>query len=127
MPKPLRILFADDHEIFRAGLRQVLANDRNIEIIAELGDGESALNQIPVLKPSIAVLDLDLPKRNGLEVARELSRQRDTTPIVILTGHREESLFEEALAVGVRGYLLKDNAASDLLSCFAWLRLGKPM
>src|SRR6185295_12949845 len=99
--------FADDHEIFRAGLRQVLAADRNIKILAESADGESALRDIRALKPQVAILDFDLPKRNALEIARELKRQRDTTPIVILTGHREESLFDEALGVGVRGYLLK--------------------
>ena len=117
MSEPLRILFADDHEIFRAGLRQVLAGDRKIQIIAELADGESALQEICALKPDVAVLDVDLPKRNGLEVASELKRRRDATPIVILTGHRDESLFDEALALGVRGYLLKDNATTDLLRC----------
>jgi DNA-binding NarL/FixJ family response regulator len=117
MSEALQILFADDHEIFRAGLRQVLAADRNIKIIAESADGETALRDIRALKPQVAILDFDLPKRNGLEVARELKRLRDATPIVILTAHRDESLFEEALVEGVRGYMLKDNAASDLLQC----------
>jgi len=124
MPGLMRILFADDHEIFRAGLRQVLSADRNIEILAELADGESALRDIRGLKPQVAVLDFDLPRRNGLEIARELVRQRDTTPVVILTGHRDESLFDEALAAGVRGYLLKDDAATDLLRCLRAVAAG---
>ncbi len=125
MAEPLRILFADDQEIFRAGLRQVLTADRQIEIIAELADGESALNQIRALQPQVAVLDFDLPRRNGLEVARELQRQRDQTPLIILTGHRDESLFDEAIATGVRGYLLKDNAATDLVQCIRAVASGQ--
>src|SRR5262245_38471928 len=117
MPQTLHIVFADDHPIFRAGLRQVLAADRHIEVVAEVADGESALGEIRTRKPHIAVLDFDLPGRSGLEVARELRRLRDGTPVVILTGHRQESLFEEAIAAGVRGYVLKDNAAANLLEC----------
>ena len=125
MADALRILFADDHEIFRAGLRQVLATDRSIQLIAELADGESALRDIRALKPHVAVLDFDLPGLNGLDIARELRRLRDHTPLIILTGHREESLFDEALAAGVRGYLLKDNAATDLLSCLRKVAAGE--
>jgi two-component system, NarL family, response regulator DegU len=117
MPQALRIVFADDHPIFRAGLRQVLAVDRDIEVVAEVADGESALGEIRKRKPHVAVLDFDLPARSGLEVARELRRLRDDTPVVILTGHRKETLFEEAIAAGVRGYVLKDNAAANLLEC----------
>src|SRR5262249_40545406 len=113
----LRILFADDHEIFRAGLRQVLAGDAQIEIVAELPDGESALRKVLDLKPHVAVLDFDLPGCNGLGIIQELRRQRNSTPVIILTGHRDQSLFDEALAAGVRGYLLKDDAATDLLRC----------
>ena len=125
MTGSLRILFADDHEIFRAGLRLVLAADRQIEIIAELADGESALREILALKPDVAVLDFDLPARNGLSIAGELCRKRVATPIVILTAHRDESLFDEALAAGVRGYLLKDNASTDLLRCLRAVARGE--
>src|ERR1051325_3291169 len=125
MPGRVRILFADDHEIFRAGMRQVLAADRQIEVVAESADGEAALRDIIALKPHVAVLDFDLPGRNGLDLARELHHLRNTTPVVILTAHREESLFDEALATGVRGYLLKDNAATDLLQCLRAVAKGE--
>ncbi len=125
MPETLRILFADDHEIFRAGMRQVLAGDPRIEIVAESADGESALRDIIVKKPDVAIIDFDLPGRNGLELARELRRLRNTTPVLILTAHREESLFDEALATGIRGYLLKDNAATDLLQCIRAVAKGE--
>ena len=125
MVESLRILFADDHEIFRAGLRQVLSADRQIQIIAELADGETALREIRALKPDVAVLDFDLPGRNGLGIVNELRRLRVTTPIIILTGHRDESLFDEALAAGVRGYLLKDDAATDLLRCLRAVARGE--
>ncbi len=125
MPETLRILFADDHEIFRAGMRQVLAGDPRIEIVDESADGESALRNIIVKKPDVAIIDFDLPGRNGLELARELRRLRNTTPVLILTAHREESLFDEALATGIRGYLLKDNAATDLLQCIRAVAKGE--
>jgi DNA-binding NarL/FixJ family response regulator len=125
VPGRLKIVFADDHEIFRAGLRQVLAADPTIEIVAESADGESALRNIVAQKPNVAVIDFDLPGINGLELARELRRLRVSTPIVILTGHREESLFDEALATGVKGYLLKDNAATDLLQCLRAVAKGE--
>src|ERR1043166_1598367 len=121
----LRILFADDHEIFRAGLRHVLTGDKLIEIFAELPDGEAALKEIVSIKPDVAVLDFDLPGRNALEIIRELKRLRSSTPVVILTGHREESLFDEALTIGVRGYLLKDDASTDLLRCIRAVADGK--
>jgi len=117
MAETLRIIVADDHPIFRAGLRQVLAGDRQIEVLAEVADGAEALREIRARKPQIAVLDFDLPQRNGLNIAHELHCERNATQVVILTAHREETLFEEALAIGVRGYLLKDNAATDLLQC----------
>ena len=117
MPQTLRIIVADDHPIFRAGLRQVLANDRHIEVVAEVADGLEALREIRARRPHLAVLDFDLPQRTGLDIARELRRERLTAQVVILTGHREASLFEEAIAAGVRGYVLKDNAATDLLQC----------
>jgi DNA-binding NarL/FixJ family response regulator len=125
MAMPLRIVFAEDHEIFRAGLRQVLAADRDIQIVAEHSDGEAALHSIQELKPSAALLDFDLPRRNGLEILRELRRLRDETPVIILTAHRAESLLDEAIAAGVSGYLLKDNAATDLLHCLRAVADGK--
>jgi DNA-binding NarL/FixJ family response regulator len=120
----LRIVVADDHPIFRAGLRQVLAADPRVEVMAEVADGMEALKQIRALKPRLAVLDFDLPGRNGLDVARELRRENHPTEVVILTAHREERLLEEALAAGVRGYLLKDNASTDLLQCLRTVAAG---
>jgi DNA-binding NarL/FixJ family response regulator len=122
--EPLNIVFADDHEIFRAGLRQVLAADPQIRVLAELADGPAALREIVAFKPQIAVLDFDLPGLNGLQLTCELRRLRNPTLIVILTGHRDETLFDQALAAGVRGYLLKDNAATDLLRCIRAVAAG---
>src|SRR6266567_8509571 len=79
MPERLRILFADDHEIFRAGLRQVFASDPQIEVIVEAADGDVALRAIISQKPDVAVLDFDLPRRNALEIAQELRGLRQET------------------------------------------------
>lgn len=124
MPKTLRIVFADDHPIFRAGLRQILASDRSIAVLAELADGPGALEAILTQKPDVAVLDFDLPGMNGLEITQALQRRRAETPIVILTAHRDTTLFESAISAGVRGYLLKDHAANDLPQCLQAVAAG---
>jgi DNA-binding NarL/FixJ family response regulator len=98
--------------------------DPLIEVAAEVADGTEALRQIRALKPRLAVLDFDLPGRNGLDIARELVREGHPAQVIILTAHRGEKLLEEALMAGVRGYLLKDNASTDLHQCLRTVAAG---
>lgn len=111
----IKIAIADDHPIFRNGLRQILEPEENIKIIAESDNGQKALEQINELTPDIAILDIDMPKMTGLEVLKEL--KDSPTKVIFLTMYAEEDIFNEAMNLGIKGYVLKDSAANDIIEC----------
>lgn len=117
MKTAISVLIADDHPIFRTGLREVLSEDAAIKLVAETADGQTALQRIRELKPQVAVLDMDMPGMNGLQIARKVLDLKLPVALVILTLYKEERVFNEAIDAGVLGYVLKENAANDLLSC----------
>jgi len=125
LSKPLTILMADDHPTFRGGLRQIIAEQPDLRLVHEAGDGETALRLARELKPAVAILDLDMPKLSGLEVAAAIQRERLPVRIIILTMHREEDMFNEALDLGILGYVLKDSAAEDILQCIRAVAAGQ--
>ena len=125
MSKATRILVADDHPIFRRGLRDVVKEDASVQLLGEAGDGAEALRLIDELKPQVAVLDHDMPKLNGLQVALAVRRQRLQVGLVMLTMFKEERLFNEAMDAGFLGYVLKENAASDLIECVHAVAAGR--
>jgi DNA-binding NarL/FixJ family response regulator len=113
----MRVLIADDHEIFRVGLVNTIERDNKFSIIAEASNGEDALAQIISLKPDIAVLDVSMPVMSGLEVGRNVYQNAIPTELIFLTMYKDIAYFNAAMDIGARGYLLKDNASSDLLAC----------
>lgn len=117
MKTAISVLIADDHPIFRTGLREVLSEDAGIKLVAETADGQTALQRIRELKPQVAVLDMDMPGMNGLQIARKVLDLKLPVALVILTLYKEERVFNEAINAGVLGYVLKENAANDLLNC----------
>ena len=126
MKNSITVLIADDHPIFRKGLREVLSEDPAIELVADVADGAAALQKVRELKPRIAVLDLDMPQMNGLQVARQISELKPSVSVIIMTMHKEEMLFNEAMNAGIPGFLLKENAVSDLLACIHAVVRGEP-
>jgi DNA-binding NarL/FixJ family response regulator len=114
MSDEIRILVADDHPIVRRGLVQVIASETGLEVIGEASEGNEALRLIRELKPSVAVLDIDMPGLGGFAVAREVKKERLPAAIIFLTIHSEEDMFNEALDVGALGYVLKESAVSDI-------------
>jgi DNA-binding NarL/FixJ family response regulator len=110
----MRILLADDHTLFRAGIRSLLDRVGEVTIVAETGDGREALDLIEKHRPDIALLDITMPGLNGLEVAARVSSVSPGTRILILSMHANEGYVAQALRAGVAGYLLKDAAATEL-------------
>jgi DNA-binding NarL/FixJ family response regulator len=124
MPGETRILIADDHPIVRRGLRQTIEADPSLRVVAEAGDGEAALVEIETLRPEIVVLDLDMPKLDGLGVAREIGRRKLPVGILFLTIHAEEDLFEEAMNLGSKGYVLKESALTEIVQALKTVSSG---
>jgi DNA-binding NarL/FixJ family response regulator len=125
MPVPLvtRILLADDHELVRGGLKMVLESQPDLEVVAEAGDGAEALDIALHTELDLAVLDVSMPLLTGLQVARELNRQRPELRILMLSVHDNEQYFFEALKAGASGYVLKSAANRDLIeACRATMR-----
>ncbi|HEX5057069.1 MAG TPA: response regulator transcription factor [Gammaproteobacteria bacterium] len=110
----VRVLLADDHLILRQGLRAILERS-GMQVVAEAGDGMEAVRLTTELKPTVVVLDLAMPVLNGLDAAREIQRDAPETAIILLTMHTEEQYILAALQAGVKGYVVKTQAAEDLV------------
>ena len=117
---------ADDHPIVRQGLRRMIETDKNLLIVAEAGDGQTAFDLIENHQPQVAVLDIDMPEMDGFEVVRQLQRKKINIEIIFLTMHSEEELFQAAMDLGVKGYVLKDSAVSDIVAAIKSVARGRP-
>ncbi len=126
MDDEIRILVADDHPIVRKGLRFNIEEDPGLKVVGEAADGQAALDLIRKLRPQIAVLDIDMPKLDGLAVAREMARQKLDTKIIFLTFHADEDLFRSAMELGSRGYILKDSASQEIVAGVRAVASGRP-
>ncbi|HLM60794.1 MAG TPA: response regulator transcription factor [Pyrinomonadaceae bacterium] len=113
----IKIIIADDHPIFRGGLKNIIEKEPNIVIVAEAETGTEALAKIKEQQPDVAVLDLDMPELDGFGVARELQKLRLLTKVIILTMHKDEAHFNRAIDLGVSGFVVKDGAASEIVGC----------
>ena len=119
-----RILLVEDQTLVREGLRSLLAFAKDLEVAGEAGDGEEALFAIPRIRPDVVLLDIRLPKKNGLEVLQELSRAGALPPTIILTTFDDDALLFEALRAGARGFLLKDVTFEQLTSAIRQVAAG---
>ena len=119
------VLIADDHPIFRRGLCDVITGDARLRLVAEAGDGEDAWRLLQEFQPAVAVLDIHMPGRSGIELGRLVSQRRLPVAVIILTMDAEEGLLQEALNLGVKGYLLKENAITELLQAIQRVAAGK--
>jgi two-component system, NarL family, response regulator NreC len=111
---PIKVLLADDHTLVRQGLKSLLERE-GIQVVGEAQDGHEVLQLAAKHSPDVAVLDISMPILNGLDAARELKRSAPKTKTILLTRHDEDEYLIEALRAGVKGYVLKNQAASDLV------------
>jgi two-component system, NarL family, response regulator NreC len=121
---PIRILLADDHEIVRQGFRALLER-AGFEVVGEAANGQEAVRLAQSLSPDVAVLDLAMPLLNGLDAARVILRDCPSTRVILLTMHTEEHQIVAALRAGVRGYLVKTQAAEDLVQAIRDVAQGE--
>lgn len=121
----ITIVVADDHPIFRRGLVETLEDADGYEVVAEAGDGEEAIAQIVKHRPQIAILDISMPVRDGLDVLVKARHWANPPIFVMLTLYDDEAYLKKALEYGAKGYLLKDNAEAELLTCIKMVSMGK--
>jgi DNA-binding NarL/FixJ family response regulator len=120
-----RLLVADNHELFRRGVRSVVESEPDWELVGEVGNGKDAVEEVRKLQPDIAILELSLPDLNGLEVAREIGRISPNTKVLVITNHYSDPLIRVALRAGARGYLSKSDSVLDFTKAIRELLLGK--
>lgn len=111
----IRVILADDHHLVRQGIRAILEKMDGIEILAEAEDGQEAVNLTQNLNPDVLVMDINMPRLNGIQAAEQLGTMRLKTKVVILSMHSDETLIRQALQNGVKGYLLKHSVTEELL------------
>jgi DNA-binding NarL/FixJ family response regulator len=111
----IRVLLAEDHETVRHGLKLLIDEQTDMQVVAEAADGEVALERVCALNPDVAVLDISMPKTNGLVATRQIRASAPDTAVVALTRYSDAAYMEELLAAGATGYVLKQSASSELL------------
>jgi DNA-binding NarL/FixJ family response regulator len=125
MSTEIRLVIADDHPLLRQGLRQVIESDSRLKVLAEAGDGEAALERIEALRPDVAVLDIEMPRLTGFDLLRAIREKKLAVEVVFLTMYKDEDMFNEALDLGAKGYVLKDSATTDIAGCIHTVAAGR--
>jgi DNA-binding NarL/FixJ family response regulator len=119
------VIIADDHSTFRKGLVEMLGEISDIEIVAELSDGLQAYQSIVANRPDLAILDIEMPGLTGLDICRKVMSEKSSTKFIVITMHKDKNFFNDAMSIGVMGYLLKDNAIAELIKCVETVLKGE--
>jgi DNA-binding NarL/FixJ family response regulator len=125
LPAPVRILIADDHPLFRDGLRRLLQAQSGFEVVGEASDGDVLLDMVRKTRPDILLLDLSMPRRNGMEVLRELSASRLPVRTLLLTASIEKAQIVQALKLGAYGVILKESTTQRLFESIHCVMAGQ--
>lgn len=110
----VKVIIADDHILMREGIRQLLEFDGSVEVIDEANDGEECLEKIAQNLPEVLLLDINMPKKNGIEVLEEIKKRKIKVKVLILTVHDEVEYLLKAVDIGADGYILKDSESAEL-------------
>lgn len=121
----VHIMIADDHSMIREGLKNLLELDGDIEVIAEAVDGDDCLKKLETIKPEVLLLDINMPKKNGLEVLQVLKARRSKLKVLVLTVHNEIEYLMKAVDIGVNGYILKDSESAELKKAILTITQGE--
>ena len=122
----IKVLIADDHAMVRDGLKMILEDQDDIKVIGEAETGLDTLNKIIQMKPDVALLDINMPEMNGIEVARDIFKQKTSTKIIFLSMYSDEAYVVSAIKAGVSGYLLKQSDANTMIEAIRSVNQGKP-
>lgn len=125
MTTPIPVVVAEDHPLFRKGLVDVLRSSPGFEVVGEAGDGATALELLRTLRPRIALLDIEMPVVTGFGVAEAAAREGLDPALVFLTMYRDAAMMRRALALGAKGYVLKDGAVEEIVSCLEAVAAGR--
>ena len=125
MESKRKIVIAEDHTILRAGLRALLSGQNGLEVIGEAGDGRESIRKVDTLQPDLLLIDLSMPKLNGIDAIREIKSQHPEIKIIVLTVHKSEEYIIAALQAGANGSMLKDASQNELLLAIDYVTNGK--
>ncbi len=126
MSKPIRVFIADDHAIVRKGIRALLATEPEIEVIGEAGDGTEAVAEAEKLRPDVLLMDLVMPKMDGIEATRQITARFPGVRILVLTSFAADDKVFPAIKAGALGYLLKDSSPEELVQAIRQVHKGEP-
>jgi DNA-binding NarL/FixJ family response regulator len=124
MREKIRIVLADDHRIFRKGLKSLLSEKEGIDVVAEADDGDEALQMTSKYKPGIVIMDIAMPKMDGIEAARQIRERFPETEVIILSMHAKKAYIDQVLKAGAKGYVLKDSDEDNLIAAINTVHNG---
>ena len=124
MSTEIRLVIADDHPLLRIGLRQAIESDSRLKVLDEAGDGEMALDRIKALGPDVAVLDIEMPQLTVFDLLCAIREKNLPVEVIFLTIYKDEDMFNEALDLGAKGYVLKDSAITEIVGCIRAVAAG---
>ncbi|MBU5437487.1 response regulator transcription factor [Tissierella sp. MSJ-40] len=123
--RPISVMIADDHALIREGIKQILELENDITVIAQAGDGEEAIEKALELKPEVILLDINMPKVNGIEALRRFKDLGISSKVIMLTIHEDKEYIYETIKIGANGYVLKDSEADSLIKAIRDVGRGK--
>jgi DNA-binding NarL/FixJ family response regulator len=122
--EPCRIVLADEHILFRRGMKRIINEMPGTQVIGEASDGQEAIQLVKTLRPELAILDISMPKMNGIEACREIRRLDPNLKILVLTMHKDREYLYQAMSAGAQGYLLKEDSDEELFAAIRAIRTG---
>jgi DNA-binding NarL/FixJ family response regulator len=120
-----KIVLADDHALVRLGIRKIIEEDGNLKVVGEAGDGMELLEILETIRPDLVIVDIGMPRLRGLEATKRIKHLYPQVKVMILSMHRNKEYLRQAVAAGVSGYLLKEDADSALHTAIKAIRSGK--